>query len=61
MGLEISQNQSEGIIQKEGIKNILQEGEEVLEEIEEEVSWSSQKQEGGAEEEGDTGEELENR
>ena len=39
-------NQSEGIIQKGGMGNILQEGGEVVEEIEEE---------------GDTGEELENR
>ena len=59
MGSEISRNQSERIIQK-SIKNILQEG-EVLEEIEKEVSCSSQEQEGGSEEEGDKEEELENK
>ena len=45
MGSKISWNQSERIIQKGGIKNILQEGEEVLEEIKEEVGWNGQKRE----------------
>ena len=58
MGSEISQNQSERIIQKGGVKNIL--WGEVLEEIKEEVNWGSQRQESSGEEE-NTGEELKNK